>query len=211
MVLKHNNQLPNQHFRKDWQRRVKTWFDQPGRKKSRRIARVQKAARIAPRPVDGLLRPAVRCPTQRYNMRLRVGRGFTLDELKEAGIHRKVARTIGIAVDHRRRNKSQESLELNVQRLKAYKAKLIVFPRNPAKPKKGDSEAAEVATAVQYSGAILPVEQVAAAPEARAITADEKKVNAYQKLRYARSAARTLGAREKRARDKAEEEANKKK
>ena len=29
------------------------------------------------------------------------------------------------------------------------------------------------------------------------------------KLRYARSAARTLGAREKRARDKAEEEANK--
>ena len=31
------------------------------------------------------------------------------------------------------------------------------------------------------------------------------------KLRYARSAARTLGAREKRARDKAEEEANKKK
>jgi large subunit ribosomal protein L13e len=30
-------------------------------------------------------------------------------------------------------------------------------------------------------------------------------------LRYARSAARTLGAREKRARDKAEEEASKKK
>ncbi|KAI9313192.1 50S ribosomal protein L13e [Dichotomocladium elegans] len=211
MVLKHNNQLPNQHFRKDWQRRVKTWFDQPGRKKSRRVARIQKAARIAPRPVDGLLRPAVRCPTQRYNMRLRVGRGFTLDELKEAGINRKVARTIGIAVDHRRRNKSQESLELNVQRLKAYKAKLIVFPRNSAKPKKGDSEAAEVATAVQLREPILPVKQVSAVPEARAIAADEKKVNAYQKLRYARSAARTLGAREKRARDKAEEEANKKK
>ncbi|KAI9312278.1 ribosomal protein L13e [Dichotomocladium elegans] len=211
MVLKHNNQLPNQHFRKDWQRRVKTWFDQPGRKKSRRVARIQKAARIAPRPVDGLLRPAVRCPTQRYNMRLRVGRGFTLDELKEAGINRKVARTIGIAVDHRRRNKSQESLELNVQRLKAYKAKLIVFPRNAAKPKKGDSDAAEVATAVQFSGAILPVKQVSAVPEARAISAAEKNVKAYQKLRYARSAARTLGAREKRARDKAEEEANKKK
>lgn len=82
MVLKHNNQLPNQHFRKQWQRRVKTWFDQPGRKKSRRIARIQKAARIAPRPVDGLLRPAVRCPTLRYNMKLRAGRGFTLEELK---------------------------------------------------------------------------------------------------------------------------------
>jgi large subunit ribosomal protein L13e len=82
MVLKHNNQLPNQHFRKDWQRRVKTWFDQPGRKKSRRIARIQKAASIAPRPVDGLLRPAVRCPTIKYNTKLRAGRGFTLEELK---------------------------------------------------------------------------------------------------------------------------------
>ena len=140
MVLKHNNQLPNQHFRKDWQRRVKTWFDQPGRKKSRRVARIQKAARIAPRPVDGLLRPAVRCPTQRYNMRLRVGRGFTLEEIKEAGINRKEARNIGSAVDHRRRNHSQESLELNVQRLKAYKAKLIVFPRKASQPKKGDSD-----------------------------------------------------------------------
>ena len=82
MVLKHNNQLPNQHFRKQWDLRVKTWFDQAGRKKSRRIARVQKAGRIAPRPIDGLLRPAVRCPTVRYNMKLRSGRGFTLEELK---------------------------------------------------------------------------------------------------------------------------------
>ncbi|KAG0172969.1 60S ribosomal protein L13 [Apophysomyces sp. BC1034] len=211
MVLKHNNQLPNQHFRKQWQRRVKTWFDQAGRKKSRRIARIQKATRVAPRPVDGLLRPIVRCPTQRYNMKLRAGRGFTFDELKEAGVARKEARSIGIAVDHRRRNKSQESLELNVQRLKAYKAKLIVFPRKAAAPKKGDSEAAEVASAVQFRGAILPIEQAAPAAEARAITAEEKKVNAFMKLRYARSAARTLGAREKRARDKAEEEANKKK
>ncbi|KAL0091722.1 ribosomal protein L13e-domain-containing protein [Phycomyces blakesleeanus] len=223
MVLKHNNQLPNQHFRKQWQRRVKTWFDQAGRKKSRRVARVQKATRIAPRPVDGLLRPAVRCPTLRYNMKLRSGRGFTLEELKvrndnlrsfivtdpEAGVRAKEARTIGIAVDHRRRNKSQESLELNVQRLKAFKAKLIVFPRKSGSPKKGDSEAAEIASAVQFRGAILPVQQVAAAPEARAITADEKKQDAYMKLRYARSAARTLGAREKRAKDKAEEEANK--
>jgi large subunit ribosomal protein L13e len=82
MVLKHNNQLPNQHFRKEWQRRVKTWFDQAGQKKSRRVARVQKATRVAPRPVDGLLRPAVRCPTLRYNMKLRSGRGFTLEEIK---------------------------------------------------------------------------------------------------------------------------------
>ncbi|KAI8581449.1 hypothetical protein K450DRAFT_233140 [Umbelopsis ramanniana AG] len=207
MVLKHNNQLPNQHFRKDWQRRVKTWFDQPGRKKSRRIARIQKAARIAPRPVDGLLRPAVRCPTIKYNTKLRAGRGFTLEELKEAGVSRKQALTIGISVDHRRRNKSQESLELNVQRLKAYQAKLIIFPRKAGKPKNGD--ATDVSGVSQLKGAVLPIEQVAAGEEARAIKAEEKELNAFQKLRYARSEARTLGAREKRARDKAEEEAAK--
>lgn len=27
-MVRHNNQVPNQHFHKDWQNRVKTWFDQ---------------------------------------------------------------------------------------------------------------------------------------------------------------------------------------
>ena len=56
-----------------------------------------------------------------------------------AGIHKKVARTIGISVDPRRRNKSTESLQANVQRLKEYRSKLLLFPRRPAAPKKGDS------------------------------------------------------------------------
>jgi large subunit ribosomal protein L13e len=88
--MKHNQVLPNQHFRKDWQLHVKTWFNQPGAKKSRRVARVQKAARIAPRPIDGLLRPAVRCPTLKYNTKLRMGRGFTLDELKVSKVLQRV-------------------------------------------------------------------------------------------------------------------------
>ncbi len=79
--MRHNNVLPNAHLHKDWQRRVKTWFNQAGKKESRRIARAKKAALIAPRPLDGPLRPAVRCPTVKYNIKLRAGRGFTLDEL----------------------------------------------------------------------------------------------------------------------------------
>ena len=59
---------------------------------------------------------------------------------QNAGISRKVAPTIGIAVDHRRKNRSAESLQANVQRLKEYKSKLIVFPRKASKPKQGDSE-----------------------------------------------------------------------
>ena len=42
----------------------------------------EKAAAIAPRPAAGLLRPVVRCATQKYNMKTRLGRGFTLQELK---------------------------------------------------------------------------------------------------------------------------------
>ena len=81
----------------------------------------------------------MRGQTVRYNIKLREGRGFTLAELKEAGIGRKEARGVGIVVDHRRRNLSVEGKNLNVERLKAYKERLIVFPRNAKKPKKGDS------------------------------------------------------------------------
>ena len=120
-------------------RYVKTWFNQPARKERRRAARIDKAARLAPRPASGPIRPIVHCTTRRYNTKLRAGRGFSHDELKSAGIYKKQAKTIGIAVDHRRRNKSVESLQVNAQRLKLYKSKLIVFPRKASKSKKGDS------------------------------------------------------------------------
>mmetsp|Transcript_38629 Transcript_38629/g.63651 ORF Transcript_38629/g.63651 Transcript_38629/m.63651 type:complete len:181 (+) Transcript_38629:34-576(+) len=110
-MVKHNNVVPNGHFRKDWQRQVKTWFHQPAQKKARRLARKAKAAAVAPRPV-GLLRPVVHCSTQKYSSKIRAGRGFSLDELKEAGISKKLARTIGIAVDHRRTNKSVEAMQV---------------------------------------------------------------------------------------------------
>lgn len=81
----------------------------------------------------------MRCPTRRYNTKVRAGRGFSHDELKAAGIFKKFAQTVGISVDHRRRNKSTESLQLNAQRLKLYQSKMILFPRKAGKPKKGDS------------------------------------------------------------------------
>lgn len=54
---------------------------QPGRKSRRRNARLTKAAAVAPRPVDKL-KPIVRCPSIKYNRRVRAGRGFSLAELK---------------------------------------------------------------------------------------------------------------------------------
>ena len=82
MAPKRNNIIPNGHFHKDWQRFVKTWFNQPMRKKRRHQNRVKKALKIAPRPVAGQLRPIVRCPTIKYNTKVRAGKGFTLEELK---------------------------------------------------------------------------------------------------------------------------------
>merc|ERR1711915_842451 len=145
------NIVPNGHFHKDWQRYVKTWFNQPARKIRRRQNRIAKAAKVAPRPL-GKLRPVVSCPTYKYNLKQRAGRGFTLEEIKAAGLSKKFARTIGIAVDHRRRNKSVESLQLNSQRLKEFKSKMILFPINAKKPRKGDATAEEMSKAVQLAG-----------------------------------------------------------
>ena len=104
-------QLPNAHFHKHWQRRIKTWFNQPARKLRRRQARIAKAARVAPRPVNKL-RPIVHCPGIRYNAKVRPGRGFTLEELKAAGLTKYLAKSLGIAVDYRRVNRSVESIEV---------------------------------------------------------------------------------------------------
>lgn len=61
---------------------VKTWFNQPARKERRRNARLAKAARLAPRPASGPVRPVVHCSTIRYNAKVRAGRGFSHDELR---------------------------------------------------------------------------------------------------------------------------------
>lgn len=38
-MVRHNNVISNNHFRKEWQLRVRTWFNQPARKQRRRSAR----------------------------------------------------------------------------------------------------------------------------------------------------------------------------
>jgi len=224
MAIKHNQTIPNNHFHKNWQRRVRVHFDQPGRKHRRREARLVKAAAIAPRPVDKL-RPAVRCPTIKYNSRVRPGRGFTLSELKEAGIPRKLAGTIGIAVDHRRVNASVESVAANVARLKAYEARLVLFPRRGGQYKKLDSSPEKVKAAqaafkedkegyVKNVDSLLPVTNIGREEAIGEVSKDdlpEGETGAYRRLREARSEARLIGVREKRAKAKAEEAAAQKK
>nr|QBH73305.1 putative cold induced protein [Carausius morosus] len=205
MAPKRNNMIPNGHFHKDWQRFVKTWFNQPARKFRRRQARIKKAHAIAPRPAAGPLRPIVRCPTVRYHTKLRAGRGFTLDEVKGAGLSVGFARSVGVAVDHRRRNKSIESLQHNVQRLKEYRSKLILFPIHPNKKlRKGEATEEERKVAVQLKTPVMAIKQPTIKPKARAVTEEDKKFSAFTALRKARADARLVGIRAKRIREAAE-------
>lgn len=136
--------------------------------------------------------------------------------MQAAGIPRLYAPTIGISVDGRRQNLSEESLAANVERLKAYTSRLILFPKKSNKPKKGDSSKEDlkaVSSAIPNSAAAFP------------ITSIDKSVNeikksdmpapieggAFRKLRDERANKRNAGQRAKRAKDAAEAEAAKNK
>lgn len=205
-MVKHNNAVPNVHLRKHWQKRVKTHFNQAGKKSSRRLARQAKAAKLFPRPIKDL-RPIVSSATRRYAGKVRLGRGFTLAELKKAGISAKFARTVGISVDHRRTSTSEEQLQLNVARLNQYKSKMILFPRRENKPKKGeinDATAEQIKSAAasnQVAGSILPLAKAEQKVEFAAITEADKKERVFHTLRTIRTNTRYKGRREKKAKD----------
>ncbi|CAG5130076.1 unnamed protein product [Candidula unifasciata] len=157
---------------------------------------------MAPRPVGGLVRPIVRCSTFKYNTKIRLGRGFTLDELKAAGVNKKVTSNIIISVDYRRRSMSIESLQQDVQRLKEYKTKLIIFPRKEGKPGKVDASTEELKVAKQLTGpTVLPLEITFKPQKARVPTDDERNHNAFVSLRQARINAKLIGLREKKKKE----------
>jgi len=205
--MRGNYAIPDGHFHKDWQRFVRTWFNQPAKKSARRAARVAKAKAVHPRPLNNL-RPIVRCQTIKYNQKIRGGRGFTLDELQAAKIPRKFAPTIGITVDHRRKNRSDEAFQANVARLKNYRSKLVIFPRKPTsqRAKKGDSTAEERKAAYEQnvSHDVLPIALPKRRIPARKITDEEHKRTVSAILRKALTDGKLWGMREQRAKKKAE-------
>ncbi|KAI4367965.1 hypothetical protein MLD38_016586 [Melastoma candidum] len=118
----------------------------------------------------------------------------------------KLAPTVGIAVDHRRKNRSLEGLQANVQRLKTYKAKLVVFPRRAPKSKAGDSAPEELANATQVQGVFMPIVREEPSVELVKATDEMKLFSAYAKLRVERMNTRHVGARLKRAAEAEKEE-----
>lgn len=196
-MVKHNNEIPHAHFHKDWDKRVRMWFNQPIRKKIRRDARKEKAAKMAPAPTSGALRPVVMCPTRKYNTKSKLGRGFSLEELKGANISPKTAATIGIAVDHRRTNKSEESYNKNVERLTAYKARLVVFPRRSGKKAaaKKDVDAKDSSSVAQLTDDLNKLPKADDAITYGTVTDAMKGNKAFETLREARNEAKLFGRR----------------
>lgn len=92
------------------------------------------------------------------------------------------ARQVGIAVDHRRINESEDSLSINVQRLKEYLAKLKVL-KSGEKP----------TVATVQDRILLPIKASTPAVESRKITDAERKVSVYEKLRSLYGQARHVG------------------
>lgn len=105
--MKGNGMIPNAHFRKWWQRHVRTWFNQPARKIRRAHNRVVKARQVFPRPASGPIRPVVRCPSVRYHTKVRAGRGFSVAEVK---------------VSNGRINKMQSQLAMTLNKIFIYSA-----------------------------------------------------------------------------------------
>lgn len=118
-------------------------------------------------------------------------------------------------MDPRRANLSQEPIAVNVERLKAYRARLILFPRKSGQHKTLDASKEDVKAAqeehgkiIKHLGKVLPIENVsraAAVGEVKRSEMGEGTKDAYRTLRLARSDARLVGVREKRAKAKADE------
>jgi len=110
-------------------------------------------------------------------------------------------------------------LTANVERLKAYKARLILFPRKSGQHKKLDSSAEDIKSVegktVKHIGGVLPIDAGTGIKhgltEVKSSDMPKGEENAYRKMRVARSDARLVGVREKRAKVKAEAEDAKKK
>ncbi len=153
----------------------------------------------------------MRGQTRKYNLKLKFGKGFTLEEIKKAGLTAQFAPTIGIAVDHRRQNTSLEALQANVDRLKAYMSKMILFPRKMNKPKKGivpdsNEEKLQSVEAKQQhkTKEIIKMPTIKKREKPMLIPKEMKDFKAYQKIKLEMMNKKWEGARKKAAEESKE-------
>ncbi|CAC26984.1 60S ribosomal protein L13 [Guillardia theta] len=100
------------HFRKKWKNLVITNFNQPILKIKRRKIRKNKKKNFLKKAIFyKKLKPLVKCPTRMHNTKIKLGRGFSIQEIKKSMIKLKTATSYGISIDKRR--KKSNILESN--------------------------------------------------------------------------------------------------
>ncbi|OIR58528.1 MAG: 60S ribosomal protein L13 [Amphiamblys sp. WSBS2006] len=174
--MKGNNPIPTDYTKKEIHKTPKVIFNTKQRAEKKLKKKQLKIKRNAPRPADGQIRPIVRCPTTRYNMKTRLGRGFTQAELAAAGIPAKKAMKFEIAIDRRRKNYSLETLEVNKERLAKYMARLVLLTPKEAKEIRDSKKVSDV----------VGEEAMDATAEPRKPTPEELEFQAYTTLKKLR-------------------------
>ena len=100
-----------------------------------------------------------------------------------------------------------ESLQENVQRLKDYQSRLILFPLNKKKPRKDEATLDQWKLAVQHRGPVLPIKNAKVNKKDVEVMTVTKKMNNFDPWRFhkrARSYIRRAGKRVKKAREAAD-------
>merc|ERR1712173_138483 len=94
-----------------------------------------------------------------------------------------------MGIDKRRRNKSQENLQRNVQRLKEYRSKLVILPRS------GSTDIEQI-----RGTSVMPVDPNPASKiiESAVISDEDRKGSVYQAFHMAKANSKWAGQREKR-------------
>ena len=108
--------------------------------------------------------------------------------MNAAGLTPAFARTIGIAVDHRRHG-SNTMEERNIERLQRFKSNLVLFPRVAGQPKKGeinDSTTGLEGNTQNTTGGVYALPRVTRRAGIAALTKEMKAEKTYLRLRSAR-------------------------
>lgn len=98
------------------------------------------------------------------------------------------ARSIGIAVDHRRHGSNQLE-ERNIERLQRFKSNLVLFPRVAGQPKKGiinDSTTGLEGNTQNTTGGVYALPRVTRRAGIATLTKEMKAEKTYLRLRSAR-------------------------
>ena len=117
---------------------------------------------------------------------------IVLLNLQEAGINKLYAKTVGISVDHRRTNKSVEAFQTNVNRLKEYKSRLVVFTKNQSTIDTVTSQNKDLFVRPKLSDSAFST---------TVVTDELKGLKAYAALRKARADSKLVGIRLKKSKE----------